>query len=69
MCENINFPVGLFIGNTSYLKKFIRSNFDPLVEAVKITDVTSTNVVQVQYHCGRESAISNRDLAPSSECF
>ena len=36
---NFYFPAWLFKGNKAYLRNFIRSKSNPLVEAVKITDV------------------------------
>ena len=66
---NFKFPDWLFKGNTAYPKNSIRSESDPLVEAVNITDVISKKAVQGQNPIGRESAVSARDLAPSSERY
>ena len=66
---NFNFPAWLFKGNKAYLSKFIRSKSDPFVEAVKLTDGISENVVQVLCPSGWESTVSARDLTSSSECY
>ena len=50
-------------------EKLFTKQTDPLVEALKIADFNSENSVQIQYHSGRESTASARDLAPSSECY
>ena len=52
-----------------YLRRFIRSKSDPLVETAKLTNVISENVVQVNYPSRRESTVSARNLDTSSECY
>ena len=64
-----NFFDWLLKGNTAYPRNFVWRKSDPLVEAVKITDVTSENVVQDWHLSGRESIVSARDLSRSPECY
>ena len=58
-------PEWLHTDNYVYLRNFVRNKSEPLVNKVRVVDVISSKVVNIQHENGRQSTVSTSDLAPT----